>query len=75
MAEPMSLESQHLDTLVKKQVKVFLVSGVCLHGMLLRHDDDAIILDDSSKETLVYKDHITTVHEDRYDARKKPAVR
>lgn len=56
-----SLEQQYLDSLVGKDVKVFIVSGKALSGRLVAHDDDVVLLERDAERTLTFKNQVTTV--------------
>lgn len=57
-----SLEFQHLDTLIGSEVVVFLSNTKALTGALKNHDETVVLLGrEGHPDTMVYKDHITTI--------------
>lgn len=58
-------EESFLNDRMKKQVAVWLISGICLRGILVDHDDEAIFLlphKGSAHETqMIYKVVISTI--------------
>lgn len=59
------LEDKALDKRIGTRVKVALVSGVCLKGVLLRYDAKTLVLEDEQnpgEETTVTRSHITATN-------------
>ena len=53
-------ESECMDA--TRKVKVYLTNGICLEGTIEDHDEESMVLLDSTKQSLlVYKHAISTV--------------
>lgn len=64
-------EYEALDSLLEKPVKIYVVKRqgtsektIVLHGTLVGHDRNALIVDDGFSRTVIYKSNITSVTED-----------
>lgn len=57
-----TLQYCFIERLIKKQsrVSIFLSNGICLHGIVLSHDNEVIILKDIGWQ-LVYKHSIASI--------------
>lgn len=72
------VEQTQLDAWISMRIVVYLSNGVALQGQLISHDDDVVKLTrpESSEPTIIYKDHITTIHpEAGYVRQKRPNFR
>ena len=51
-----------LDKFVDQEVKVYISSrNIALVGTLVSHDEEALVLEDDSGSTLVFKDQVISV--------------
>jgi RNA chaperone Hfq len=59
-------ENIFLDSLHKKNVKIFLLGGVKLVGKFYSHDGISILLKGDKSDSLVYKNSIASISEDNH---------
>jgi sRNA-binding regulator protein Hfq len=51
-----------LDSFVNQEVKVYISSrNIALVGTLISHDEEALVLEDDSGSTLVFKDQVISI--------------